>query len=209
MSRTFGLIPAAGKSRRMGRPKLSLPWGQHTVLEHVVAAVIEGGVESVLVVVGPGDKELAALAHKAKVAVLELPEDTAEMRDTIERGLAWLEQQFRPTMDDGWLLLPADHPCVDAQVVRQLLAMREKTPETSIVVPTFDGHRGHPVWIGWSHIAGIQAMPQGVGLNYYLRQMRDDIFEVPVAASSVLMDLDTPADYDRMKENEEMPFASD
>ena len=39
MTRTFGLIPAAGKSRRMGRPKLMLPLGDSTVLEQVFAAV--------------------------------------------------------------------------------------------------------------------------------------------------------------------------
>ena len=53
MTRTFGLIPAAGKSRRMGRPKLTLPLAARTVLEAVLDTVRQGGVETVLVVVGP------------------------------------------------------------------------------------------------------------------------------------------------------------
>src|SRR5207245_3833202 len=83
--RTFGLIPAAGKSRRMGRPKLTLPLGERTVIEHVISAVLEGGVDNVLVIVGPGQADLRSLAEKAGATVLELDEDTAEMRDTIER----------------------------------------------------------------------------------------------------------------------------
>jgi len=198
MTRTFGLIPAAGKSRRMGRPKLSLPWGRGTILEHVIAAVMRGGAEAVVVVVGPRDDELRGLAEKAGAGVLELAEATAEMRDTIERGLEWLEERYQPSPDDGWLLLPADHPCVDKQVVQQLLAAREREPGRSIVVPAFDGRRGHPAWIGWRHVAGIRALPRGVGLNAYLRQHSGNTLEVPVATASVLWDLDTPEDYERL-----------
>src|SRR5207237_3552168 len=54
----LALIPAAGKSTRMGRPKLALPLGGRTVLEHVVAALRDAGVEHVLVVVGPHVPEL-------------------------------------------------------------------------------------------------------------------------------------------------------
>ncbi len=51
----FAVVPAAGRSSRMGRPKLSLPLGGRTVLEHVVIALRQGGVDEVLVVVGPHD----------------------------------------------------------------------------------------------------------------------------------------------------------
>ena len=72
MLRTFGLIPAAGKSRRMGRPKLQLVWRGKTILEHAVTALIDGGVTSVLVVIRPGDTEMQALAEKSGAEVLEL-----------------------------------------------------------------------------------------------------------------------------------------
>ena len=49
--RVFALIPAAGKSARMGRPKLSLPLGDHTVLECVIATLREAGISDILVVV--------------------------------------------------------------------------------------------------------------------------------------------------------------
>ena len=41
---TFALIPAAGRSRRMGRPKLALPLAGRSVLEHVVGALQQAGV---------------------------------------------------------------------------------------------------------------------------------------------------------------------
>ncbi len=195
--RTFALIPAAGKSTRMGRPKLALPLGERTVLEWVIAALRAGGIEHILVVVGPHVPELVALAESAGAAVLLLPEETADMRATVERGLDWLEERFQPGDDDNWLLVPADHPTLDAAVVRQLLAMRATNAEQSIVIPTFGGKRGHPALIAWGHAAKMRAMPPGVGLNSYLRQ--NDVAELPVASEAVLSDLDTPADYELMR----------
>src|SRR5262245_40399906 len=47
------LLPAAGHSTRMGRPKLSLPLGQRTVIEHVINTLKNARIEQILVVVGP------------------------------------------------------------------------------------------------------------------------------------------------------------
>ncbi len=117
----FALLPAAGHSRRMGRPKLSLPLGGRTVLEWTVAALREGGVETVLVVVGPHVADLAETAERAGARVCQLAEPTPDMRATVEQGLHWLEQTFAPGEQDAWLLCPADHPALDAGVVRQLI----------------------------------------------------------------------------------------
>ena len=59
------LIPAAGHSRRMGRPKLALPLGDRTVLEHVLTALRDGGVERILVVLGPHVADLGPIAARA------------------------------------------------------------------------------------------------------------------------------------------------
>jgi molybdenum cofactor cytidylyltransferase len=193
----FAILPAAGFSRRMGRPKLSLPWRQGTVLEGVAAALRAAGVERVLVVIGPHVPELGPLAEKAGALVLRLAEPTPDMRATLEHGLNWLEQTYHPTDEDAWLLAPADHPTLDAGVVRCLLDAWQ--PGRSIVVPTFAGRRGHPTLIRWSHVAGLRAHPPGQGLDAYLRQHLDQTLEVPVETEAVLTDLDTPEDYERLR----------
>ncbi len=196
---TFALIPAAGKSTRMGRPKLALPLGERTVLEHVVAALRSGGAEHVLVVVGPHVAELAPLAESAGAAVLVLSEETADMRATVEAGLRWLEEKFAPRPEDAWLLAPADHPTLEAEVVRQLLAARAAHPEASVLIPTFGGQRGHPALIAWNHVAAMRGLPGGQGLNVYLRQQTSETLELPVDTDAVLCDLDTPEDYERLR----------
>jgi molybdenum cofactor cytidylyltransferase len=195
--RTFAVIPAAGKSTRMGKPKLALPLGGRSVLERVVEAVRGGGVEETVVVLGPHVRELAPLAEAAGAHTLLLSEETPDMRTTVEHGLRWLEQRFQPTSEDRWLLLPADHPTLDADLVRLLLAA--PAAGRSLVIPTFAGRRGHPAVIGWGHVAGIRALQPGEGLNRYFRQHEADTLEMPVSAADVLCDLDTPEDYERLR----------
>jgi molybdenum cofactor cytidylyltransferase len=197
----FAVLPAAGKSLRMGRPKLSLPLGERTILEHVLAALHQAGVEHILVVLPPHGGELATVARKAGAYVHLLAEETADMRATVQQGLSWLEQRFPPRSDDAWLLVPADHPTLSSSVVGELDKAHKNHPECSIFVPTFDGRRGHPLALTWRHVAGMRAHVAGEGWNSYVRQHADDVREVAVETESVLWDLDTPEDYERLRRN--------
>lgn len=192
---TYGLIPAAGKSRRMGRPKLLLSLGNATVLEHALSALHAAGVADVLVVAAPDADVLAQLASQAGAHVLRLSKDTPDMRATCMHGLAWLEEHFHPSADDGWLLLPADHPTVRPEVVRAILSAVQENTDKTIVVPTFQGKRGHPTWLRWSHVAGIGAMPPEQGLNAFIRAHLAETLELDWPSDEILRDLDTPDDY--------------
>ena len=225
MSRIFAVIPAAGKSTRMGRTKLALPLGNRSVIERVVDALRQGGVEHILVVVAPHVPELMTLARAAGAHVLmllgspeeeivwgrlaraagahvrQLPGETADMRETVEAGLDWLEEIFAPQLDDLWLLVPGDHPVLDPDVIRQLLATRAAHRKFSIVLPAYAGHRGHPALIDWKHVARMRTMPAGQGINTYLQNHTDETYELLVDSPTVLMDLDTPTDYEHLQES--------
>jgi molybdenum cofactor cytidylyltransferase len=216
----FALIPAAGQSARMGRPKLALPLGGRTVLECVIVALRAGGVEKILVVCGPHAPELVPLALNDGAQVLALAEPTPDMRATIEHGLAWAGHEWRPSPEDAFLLVPADHPAIDSGVVKQLTATWCERPKArvdhfspprfgegpgegfffapSILIPTYQAKRGHPTLIAWKHVPGIRALSPDVGLNRYLRDHAAQTLELPVESDSVLIDLDTPEDYKRL-----------
>jgi molybdenum cofactor cytidylyltransferase len=195
----YGLIPAAGKSARMGRPKLALPVGDKSVVEQVVHALQQGGVDHVLVVLGPHPFELARLAESAGAETLLLPTETRNMRATVEEGLRWLENHFQPREEDYWLLIPGDHPTLDGAVVRQLIHEQRTNPEYSIFIPTYQGHRGHPALIAWKHVKGLRQLSLEVGINVYLRQQVKATLNVPVENAEILFDLDTPEDYQRLR----------
>jgi molybdenum cofactor cytidylyltransferase len=199
---TYALIPAAGKSRRMGRSKLLLPIGTSTVLESVLSAIRAAGIQDTLVGVAPDADALAEVARSAGTHVLRLDEDTPDMRATCLHGLAWIEQHFQPRPEDGWLLLPADHPTVNPEVVRALMAAVEEHPEMSIFVPTFAGRRGHPTWLRWSHVPALRALPPGQGLNTFIREHGSKTCEVDWPSDEILRDLDTPGDYARLTQGD-------
>lgn len=190
----------------MGRPKLALPLGERTILEHVVAVLRRAEIEQILVVTGPHVAELAALAESARCHVCSLAEPTHSMRETVERGLRWLEERFQPRFDDTWLLVPADHPALDACVVPHLEAAHSANPQFSIVIPTYGGRRGHPTLFDWGHVAALRSHPAELGLNTYVRQRVNETLEVPVSSPSILWDMDTPEDYEWLRQN--WPLAS-
>jgi CTP:molybdopterin cytidylyltransferase MocA len=90
-------------------------------------------------------------------------------------------------------------------VVRQLREARQAHPEASIIVPVFGGRRGHPALIAWEHVAGMRALPPDTGLNVYLRRQAVATLELPVASETVLCDLDTPEDYERLLRRWQFP----
>ena len=192
------VVPAAGHSSRMGRPKLSLPLGEKTILEHVVTALRTGEADHVVVVIGPHVPELVPLAETAGAQVCRLAEPTPDMRTTVECGLRWVEDHLHPDSADAWLLAPADHPTLDPSAVRELCRSFRCDPSHSIIIPVFGGRRGHPALVAWKHVEGIRALPADRGINAYFREHASDVREVEVSSAGVLCDLDTPEDYERL-----------
>ncbi len=195
------VIPAAGASNRMGRPKLALPLGDRTILEHVIAALRQAEIEHILVVVGAHVAELADLAESAGAYVCIMEALPTGMRGTVEHGLRWLEDHFCPLPEDTWLLTPADHPALDASIVTRLESAYAAEEQFSIVLPTYRGRRGHPTLFAWKHVAAIRAWPAELGLNSYVRQHVAATLEVAVNSASVIWDMDTPEDYEWLRQN--------
>jgi molybdenum cofactor cytidylyltransferase len=199
MNSPIALIPAGGLSTRMGRPKLSLLLGGKAVLVRVIESLRQAGVERVLTVVGPVVPELVPLARDAGSEVLLLEEQTKGMRGSVERGLEWIERTWQASALDSWLLVLADQPVLNPEVVRHLV--REWPGQTaSILIPTFQGRRGHPTLLSWRHAIGIRALDPAFRLNAYIRSQWAETREVPVDDPDILNDLDTPADYERWRQ---------
>jgi molybdenum cofactor cytidylyltransferase len=202
----------------MGQPKLLLPWGCQTVIEAVVAALRAGGVDRVLVVVGPKMEALAERASAAGALIYWLTAPTPDMRSTVEQGLDYLRRQKLLQEKDGWLLAPADHPTLSPGIVRQLLAVfaadsaeamsdppsaateEQASARNAILVPVYQGRRGHPLLVSARCIPALLALPPDQGINALLRHPSVWVREVPCDDPTILDDLDTPLDYVRLQE---------
>jgi molybdenum cofactor cytidylyltransferase len=197
---TFAIIPAAGRSRRMGRPKLLLPWGDATVIEHVLATWRASSVDRVVVVVDPRDEPLARLCAQCGVQVVVPEVPPAEMKDSVLLGLAWAETQ-NPAGDDAFLVAPADMPGLAGGVIDRLIDAHVRSVSEgggpTIRVPRYGAKRGHPVLFPWPLAAEVARLGADEGLNVLLE--RHGVEDVDVAAAEIAGDFDTPDDYDRLR----------
>lgn len=196
--RLFAVVPAAGRSRRMGRPKLSLPLGERTVLQRLLDALAAPEIVERVVVVRGDDDPLAAAASAAGAHVVRPAKAPPEMRDSVEHALRAIQERHAPDQGDGWILVPADHPVLEPTAVRSMIEIW-KTELPEILVPTCGGRRGHPTIFRWELSADVFALPADCGLNRLMKDRAAGVREWPVERPSILIDLDTPEDYERIR----------
>jgi CTP:molybdopterin cytidylyltransferase MocA len=113
-----GLIVAAGRSERMGSPKLNLSWGDTTVLGQVIRALADGGVTRVFVVINPLRKPLIPDGlPDIEINWIENPAaETSEMLTSIQTGLSALPQDVQFA-----LICLGDQPTIRPDVVQTIL----------------------------------------------------------------------------------------
>jgi molybdenum cofactor cytidylyltransferase len=189
------LLPAAGAARRMGCPKLRLPWptadSPHTVLESTLEAFLAGGVSRALVVVAPEDEALAALARRLGAVVTSNPAPERGMLSSIRAGLAHLAALGHAP--HPLLVAPADLPRLRASTVAAMLA-HWQLHGCSLAVPRHAGRRGHPLLVASTLLPAIATLDEAVGLRQLLAREAAALCVVEVEDAGIHTDLDTPAD---------------
>lgn len=186
----------------MGEPKLLMSVGKSTVIERLLLVLHDAGVDQTVVVCRKDDFALRDLLSRMSVTYgrvkIVIPDvDPPDMRCSVQYALDEITSSMRPAESDAWMLIPADHPVLTCETVVQLIA-EWKTSRAQIVVPVHNGERGHPTFFGWNTVRQVVAIAQDRGLNELLKDERNTIHEVDVNDPTVLFDLDTPEDYQRM-----------
>ncbi len=179
----------------MGRPKLLLPWGRATLIEHVLSIWKASQVSRTVVVVRADDRELADVCRLCDVDVVIPSSDPLEMRTSVEHALRHIEQAYHPQTTDVWLLGPADLPHLATATIDQLLAAHLRDAP-AILVPSFQGRRGHPVLFPWPLGRDVFHLAADQGVNALLGS--HPLREVNCTDEGILHDLDTPDDFRRL-----------
>ncbi len=192
--KVVGVVPAAGRSTRIGNPKPLLDAGGRTFLERVVAALRGGGVERVLVGVREGQGPIPAHALRLGAEVF-VPDGVDEGPIATLRGaIRRLEDEDPPV--DALLLHPADHPLVTAETVAALVE-RYSVGDTPLVRPVLNGTTGHPVVLGRALFPELLAPNLPEGARTVVDRRRDEGALVEVEDRGVLADIDTLGEYRR------------
>ncbi len=197
-----------------------LPWGETTVLGQVIVAIAAAGIKDILVVTGGGregvEAEISRLAADFPVRAIFNPSYATDgMLSSLQRGLADLSlTRPHPTLPHScsadWgraregvgrcatLIALGDQPQVQESLVRRICAAFTKTGQ-HLIVPSFQMRRGHPWLVARPLWPEILALPASQTPRDFINAHRDDILYLPVETDSILMDVDTPEDHERLK----------
>jgi molybdenum cofactor cytidylyltransferase len=184
------IILAAGRSQRMGAFKPLLPFGSKTVVQTCIDNMRNGGVQTVVVVVGEGpqaDELKSHLEHcDVTVAINHAPE--SEMSASVACGVLAV-----PETTKAVVIIPVDHAAVPGDVVSSLIHAWQEGAR--LVKPTVAGRAGHPVLIDLEFRNDLLTLKPERGLKGFLTEHEDQLKRVTVNSNYIARDIDTWDDY--------------
>ena len=183
------IVLTAGKSERMGSPKALLPIRGRTFLENILDAISGTAIRDAVVVVGHHEREIRE--RVSWPSVVFNPDYEKGMITSFQAGIRAL-----PGGISGAFLFLVDHPLIDSATIESMIG---HLAPNRIVLPVFQGRRGHPVLFASGILQEILALHSSQGANIVVRKDPARIIEVAVDAPGILLDVDTPEDFEKLR----------
>ena len=120
MKGIWALILAAGESKRMGRPKLVMPFGDNTIIENVIGNIPENMVDGKVIVLGAWMAEILEVIAGLPVRYCINYEYKKGMLSSVRCGIRAL-----PENAEAVLIYPGDQPGIPSEVSELLIRARE------------------------------------------------------------------------------------
>lgn len=173
----------------MGTCKQLLPLGDRPAIAHCLDNLTAAGIDEIVVVVNPANRELVAALRPFPVTLADNDTPESEMAGSVRVGL----RHLRP-MTTGILVVLADHPLVTATSYRALAAVHDAEPN-AIVIPVRDGRKGHPTLFPRPLLAMIDTLPT---LRDIIGSHRERVRLLPLTDEGITRDMDDREDYQRI-----------
>jgi molybdenum cofactor cytidylyltransferase len=191
------LVLSAGESTRMGSPKALLPDPNgRPFVGRIVRTLLAAGLDDVIVITGSQHDVIASVVAMdgldERVRLVRNPDPARGQLSSIWTGL-----DACATGAEGLLLTVVDVPLLAASTVCAVVDAWRRT-RAPIVRPIVDGRRGHPVMFDRQVFDELRAAPLDAGARTVVRAHWHDGVDVPVNDRECLIDVDTPADYERL-----------
>lgn len=186
------VVLAAGRSLRMGRPKMTLPWGNTTVIGRVIQVLVQADVPEIVVVTGGAHELVSQVLSGQPARLIYNPHYRQdEMALSLKAGL-----QAVSAVCDAAMVVLGDQPQIEPEVVEAVMGIYLQTG-AGLVVPSYQMRRGHPWLIARALWPAVLKLEPDKTLRQVLNDYASQIVYVEFDTSSILRDLDTPEDYQR------------
>jgi len=184
-----GIILSAGESKRMGTPKQLLPWGKSIILQQVIKNAQTSRLGMILLVLGSHADEIAGKIKISSKTRIVINRDFKEgMSSSVKCGVI-----NAPEEAEAYMLLLGDQPFIGSAIINKLIDSYQ-TDKHGIIIPVYDGRRGHPVVFDVKYKKELLAIGDG-GAKVVVENHVPDILEVSQDSPEVLTDIDTSQDY--------------
>jgi molybdenum cofactor cytidylyltransferase len=180
------VILAAGESRRMGTPKMVLPFKGTTILEQVILNVRNSGAGNIMVVLGAWRGNIEKILSKSEVDLCFNRNFSSGMLSSVLCGLDNTHGSF--------MVIPGDQPLISSESINMVIE-KFRTSGKGIIVAVYNGKRGHPVLIHEKYRKEIKNIDAAKGLRELLVLHAGDVLEVDTGDPGVLKDFDTYEEY--------------
>ncbi len=185
--RCYALVLAAGLSRRAGpENKLLWEWEGQAMIERVVQAALASRVDEVLVVVGHDAPAIREKLSGQPVNYVDCADFATGMGRSLAAGVAAL-----PADADAVVVLLGDMPLVSSGHIDRLLGAFEDTEGRSVVAPTCEQRRGHPVIWPQTLFWQLRQLTGDIGGQYLLNSGDVPVLLLALEDPAVLTDFDT------------------
>jgi molybdenum cofactor cytidylyltransferase len=187
------VILSGGASRRMGSPKALLPFQGRPFLEHLLDVTIHPKIGLRRIVLG-------AHAESIGKAIKLQPNDVVVNEDWEKGQLSSIQAALRtlPPNTDGILLCLIDHPLVSAILVNDLIE-RFYATKKKIVLPLYEGRRGHPVIFASALYDELLGAPQETGARSVVWANAREVEELQTIEEGCVMNLNDPDAMEKLR----------
>jgi len=189
MGEIWAVILAAGESKRMGSPKMLLPFNGSTMIECVIANVTKSDADKIIVVLGAEKEVLIQLTGKWPIEYCYNENYKEGMLSSVQCGLKNL-----PPLCKASLVFQGDQPLIPSETINAVIKAYASS-EKGIVIPVYEKKRGHPILIDMKYRNDIDNLSPGDGLRSLSYMFPADVLEVDTNESGILRDFDTYEQY--------------
>jgi len=192
MNEVWAIILAAGASTRMKRQKLLLPFNGKTIIEKVVENAASSVNSNILVVLGSHREEIQQKIGSKPVHFCVNENYMDGMLSSAICGFRAL-----PASAKAALIFLGDQPQIPSHIAGLVIETWLQSKK-GIVMPTFNGRRGHPVLIETRYKNEIEQLDPEKGLQVLAEKFKNDVYEVECNIPEILRDIDTPEEYEEI-----------